>query len=208
MTITTYATLKSAVADFLNREDLTSAIPTFIAFAESAHRRDIRDRRMITRASLTLDAQFEALPTDWLETIRITIDANPVRELQQASLSDIAFRRTGNVDTTGAPVMFAHIGSDIELWPTPNESYTAQITYYAKATALSADSDTNWLLSAAPDAYLYGALMHSAPYLKDDARITVWASLYSAAIKALNTTSDDAKFGGTGLVMKTKRGAP
>lgn len=195
MTITTYATLKSAVADFLDRQDLTSAIPTFIAFAESAHRRDIRDRRMITRASLTLDAQFEALPTDWLETIRITIDANPVRELQQASLSDLAFRRTGNVDTTGAPVMFAHIGPDIELWPTPNESYTASITYYAKATALSADSDTNWLLSAAPDAYLYGALMHSAPYLKDDARVALWAGLYQQAVQGLAQESEQARYG-------------
>ena len=30
-------------------------------------------------------------------------------------------------------------------------------------------------------------------------RVTVWGSLYAAAIQALNVTSDDAKFGGTGL---------
>ena len=35
MTITTYATLKTAIADFLNRDDLTSVIPTFIALAEA-----------------------------------------------------------------------------------------------------------------------------------------------------------------------------
>jgi hypothetical protein len=150
---------------------------------------------MITRAALTLNTQFEALPSDWLETIRITIEANPTRELNQASLSDVAYRRTGNVDTTGAPELFAHVGTDIELWPTPNDGYTASITYYAKPTALSADGDTNWLLSAAPDAYLYGALMHSAPYLKDDARVALWAGLYQQAVQGLAQESEQSRWG-------------
>lgn len=193
MTITTFATLKTAVADFLNREDLTAIIPTFIALAEAAHRREIRDHRMITRGSITVDGQFEALPADWLETIRITIDSDPMRELQQASLGEIAQRRGD--DTAGVPQMFAHVGTDIEVWPTPSESYTASITYYAKPTALAADGSANWLLTAAPDVYLYGALIHSAPYLKDDARVAVWAGLYQQSLQSLAAESNRARFG-------------
>jgi len=38
-------------------------------------------------------------------------------------------------------------------------------------------------LSKHPDAYLYGSLVHSAPYLKDDDRIGIWAGLFDAIIQ-------------------------
>ncbi len=195
MTITTFATLKTAIADTLNREDLTSVIPVFVQLAEAQFNRRSRSHRQITRGALTLNTQFEALPADWLETIRITMDANPVRVLTQISLDDMTQYRTGTEDTTGAPVYFAHNGTDIELFPTPDDSYTGAITYYAKVTALSADGDTNWLLTNHPDAYLYGALVHTAPYLKDDARLPVWSALLAQAMSEIETESIGARFG-------------
>jgi len=45
MAITTYSELKTAVADWLNRSDLTSAIPNFIALAEAQMSRQIRHRK-------------------------------------------------------------------------------------------------------------------------------------------------------------------
>jgi hypothetical protein len=59
-------------------------------------------------------------------------------------------------------------------------------------------------MSTAPDVYLYGSLLHSAPYLAEDARVAVWAQLYSAAVKRLNEESDSAKYSGTGLGMRVK----
>jgi len=51
---------------------------------------------------------------------------------------------------------------------------------------------------------LYGSLVHSAPYLSDDARTAVWAQLYGAAMQRLNQSSDEAVFSGVGLVMKNR----
>ncbi len=195
MTITTFATLKSAVADFLNRDDLTAAIPTFVSLAHAQLNRVVRSHRQITRASLTIDAQFEAMPSDWLETIRITIDTSPIRVLTQTSLDDLTQYRTQTENTTGAPVYFAHIGTDIEVFPTPDQSYTGQITYFAEIDGLAADGDDNWLLTRHPDAYLYGSLMHSAPYLKDDPRLGVWSSLYSQALSEIEAEGQAARFG-------------
>jgi hypothetical protein len=45
-------------------------------------------------------------------------------------------------------------------------------------------------------------LMHSAPYLVDDQRTTVWASLYQSAIDGINSNNEKAKFGGSGLRMQ------
>jgi hypothetical protein len=195
MTITNYGTLKTAIADTLNRQDLTSVIPSFVSLAHAQLNRKIRSHRQITRASLTINTQFEALPADWLETIRITMDANPIRVLTQISMDDLTRYRTATDNSTDAPVYFAHNGTDIELFPTPSTSYTGEITYFARIPALAADGDTNWLLTNHPDAYLYGALVHSAPYLKDDARLAVWAGLMAQAFGEIEDEAQAARFG-------------
>ena len=195
MTITNFGTLKTAIADTLNRDDLASVIPQFVSLAQAQFNRKIRSHRQITRGSLTIDAQFEALPADWLETIRITMDANPIRVLTQISMDDLTRYRTAIDNTTDAPVYFSHNGTDIELFPTPSTSYTGEITYYAKITALSADEDTNWLLTNNPDVYLYGSLVHTAPYLKDDARIALWAGLLAQAMSEIEDETAAARFG-------------
>ena len=195
MTITNFGTLKTAIADTLNRDDLASVIPQFVSLAQAQFNRKIRSHRQITRGSLTINTQFEALPADWLETIRITMDASPIRVLTQISMDDLTRYRTAIDNTTDAPVYFAHNGTDIELFPTPSTSYTGEITYYAKVTALSADGDTNWLLTNNPDVYLYGSLVHTAPYLKDDARIALWAGLLAQAMDEIEDETAAARFG-------------
>jgi hypothetical protein len=195
MTITNFGTLKTAIADTLNRDDLASVIPQFVSLAQAQFNRKIRSHRQITRGSLTINTQFEALPADWLETIRITMDASPIRVLTQISMDDLTRYRTAIDNTTDAPVYFAHNGTDIELFPTPSTSYTGEITYYAKITALSADADTNWLLTNNPDVYLYGSLVHTAPYLKDDARIALWAGLLAQAMDEIEDETAAARFG-------------
>lgn len=195
MTITNFGTLKTAIADTLNRDDMTSVIPQFVSLAQAQFNRKIRSHRQITRGSLTIDAQFEALPADWLETIRITMDASPIRVLTQISMDDLTRYRTAIDNTTDAPVYFSHNGTDIELFPTPSTSYTGEITYYAKITALSADADTNWLLTNNPDVYLYGSLIHSAPYLREDPRLAVWAGLLAQGMDEIENETAAARFG-------------
>jgi hypothetical protein len=49
-----------------------------------------------------------------------------------------------------------------------------------------ASNSTNWLLTLAPDLYLYGALMEASPYIKNDPRIQVWGTLMASALNDLN----------------------
>ena len=205
MSITTYTELKSAVADFLNRQDLASAIPTFISLAESSFNRDIRHWRMDVRISITLDAQFVDLPSGWLETVKIVnATGEGPQELELIPLAEMDERRFASNDTAGAPRFYAINGGKIELYPTPSEAFTASITYVQKPTALSTSNASNWLLENFPDVYLYGSLAHSAPYLQEDSRLGVWAALYQQALSAINLDSDRAKYSGTGLRMKLR----
>ena len=208
MTLATYTGLRDEIADFLLRSDLSAAIPSFIRLAEARIDRDARHWRQESRSVAQLDAQYSAIPADFMQPIRLQITDAPTSEVAPISTAQMLQLRSERQDRVGRPTNYALTAGSLELYPTPDDTYNASLVYYARIPALSDSNATNWLLTEAPDVYLYGSLVHSAPYLKDDARIAVWASLYTTALEALNTSSAAAKFGGAGLVIRPKRGAP
>jgi hypothetical protein len=193
MAISTYAELKTAIADFLNRQDLTSAIPTFISLAEASINRDVRHWRMEKRVETTLDEQYENLPTDFIEALELSVDNNT--RLTLISVAEMQDRKEAN-SASGKPRYYRVTADQFEFYPAPSEGYTLSLQYMAKTPALSDSNTSNWLLTNAPDVYLYGALVHSAPYLVDDPRIQVWATLYQSAVEALRLENDRAKHSG------------
>lgn len=204
MAITNYSELKSSIADFLNRDDLTTVIPTFISLAEAQINRDVRHYEMENRATASFSAQYVDRPSDWVETIRLHIQGDGTKNLMFLSKSAMADKRQGAEDTTGEPKYYCHSERAFEVFPTPDGIYTMELLYYQKIPALSDSNTSNWLLEDNPDIYLYGSLLHSAPYLADDARIGTWAQLYSAASQRINQTSDNAQWSGTGLNLKVR----
>jgi hypothetical protein len=202
MAISTYSELQSAVGDFLNRQDLTTVIPTFIALAEADLNRSIRHRSMLTRSTATIDDQFTALPADFLEAKNIQLNSEPITVLRYVTMEHADLIRQRN--PTGQPCYYTIVGDTLECVPVADTSYTAELTYYKKITALANDATSNWLLSYHPDVYLYGTLMQSAPYLKDDQRIPVWGSLYRQYLADVNASSDKAEFSGGALFMRPR----
>ena len=206
MAITSYATLQTTIADFLNRDDLTTAIPTFIQLAEAQMNREIRHYSMESRVQSVQDQgdQYMQIPSDWLETIRLILTGSGTSVVELISLSGMADKRAKTEDAAGTPAFYCHVDSQFELFPTPSESTNFELLYYQKIPALADDNTSNWLLETAPDIYLYGALLHSAPYLAEDARVAVWAQMYSAAVQNLNNQSERVKNSGTGIRLNIR----
>ena len=205
MSLTNFTGLKASIADFLNRDDLTSVIPDFVALAEAQINRDIRHWKMEARSSgqqTNLD-EYMQIPADWVETIRLHLTGSGTTVVNLVSRDAMADKRSANENTTGTPRMYTHADGQFQLYPTPSNDTDFELLYYQKIPSLITNTD-NWLLLEAPDVYLYGALLHSAPYLAEDARLAVWAQLYSAAIQRLNQTSEDAMFSGSGLTLKVR----
>jgi hypothetical protein len=202
MAITTYAELKTAIANWLNRDDLTSVIPDFISLAEADFNRKLRHYKMVERVDATLDSRYVQLPADWIETIRFGITSNPTYRLEIIGIEDMLQYREQNADTSGRPKYYSHVGESIEVFPTPDGEYAMQLAYYAQIPALSDSTTYNWLLQSDPDVYLYGALLQSAPYLLDDNRIPVWTALYQNGLASLQKASDDTRFSGSGRRMR------
>jgi hypothetical protein len=203
-TITNYSTLQTTVADYLNRQDLSAYIPTFIQLAEADMNTRLRTREMIVRATTTNDDEFVRLPLDFLESInlQLTDGQSPLRFVTLDEADIINKRQTYN-----APTFYSLMNGAIELVPPPatGDDVEIEMVYYGKIPALSDSNTSNWLLLKAPDVYLYGALVHAAPFLMDDQRISVFGSFYSQRIEALNDESQKSLHSGSPLVARTRR---
>ena len=176
----TYAELKTQIASFLNRSDLTSNLDTFIDNTEAELNRRLRTADMIKRATATAENQYLSLPTDWLEAINIEITSNDYRPLMQQSIESLDIYRQANNNSTGQPVYFSIVDNTLELAPTPDQSYTLQLTYYASIDALSDSNTTNFVATTHPDVYLYGALKHASIFLMEDERVPLFTQQFGS----------------------------
>jgi hypothetical protein len=192
--IATYSDLQSAVTEYLARDQdatLIARIPTFIQFAEAKFNRELFVRQMETRSTATVtsgtdDCEFILLPADFQSMRRIRLSGvtgKPTLEYKSPAGLDAYRLAIDNV--TDQPAYFTIFGNEIELAPTPNATFTVEMVYRSNIPPLASNS-SNWLLSMAPDLYLYGALLESAPYLKEDGRIQTWALGFSNALASLN----------------------
>lgn len=204
MALTTYNELKTSVADWLNRTDLTAVVPDFISLAEAQIERALRTRQMIVRATASIDTEYSAVPADFLETKSIKLNTNPVTSMQFESIDAMDQLKATTYIAAGQPRYFSIVGGQIRVLPVPDATYTAELTYYAKLTKLSSTNATNWLLTQAPDVYLYGSLMQAAPYLKEDERITIWATMYARGLEELQIADDRGATSGGAIMMRAR----
>ena len=192
--IVDYASLQTAVTEYLARDQdatLIARIPSFIQLAEAKFNRQLFVRQMEQRATAVVnlassEPEFISLPSDFQSMRRVrlaSVTGKPCLEFKSGTQIDEY--RFGISNVAARPRYFTVYGNELELAPTPNAAYTVEMVYRQSIPALVPNS-TNWLLALAPDLYLYGVLLETAPYLKEDARIQTWALGLSSALSDLN----------------------
>ena len=206
MALDTFTGLKTTKADYLNRDDLTSIIPSFISIAEAKFNRKLRVRQMIKRAEAQIETAFFAYPADWLQAKEFQLNTNPIVRLGFVTEAQGDELKAGRFTAAGQPLYYTITGSQLEFIPSPDTTYSAELTYYAKIPALSDSNTSNWLLAYAPDLYLYGALMEASPYLKDDERLAVWGQLYTNSLGDIEVADQRASVSSTPLVRARSLG--
>jgi hypothetical protein len=199
--ITNYSDLKTTVANYLGRSDLTAQIPSFIYLAETRLGRQLRTRQMLktVTAHTTANDATVGLPNDFLEMRDLFVAGTPRAPVSYMSPS--AFSRNARADEVGKPVFYTIRANELEFAPKPDNNYTLQMLYYAKPDTLSDTNVSNVFLANAPDALLYGALLEAEPYLMNDARIQVWSNFYSGAVENLNVSDENSEYSGIPLSM-------
>ena len=201
--ITIFSELKAAVANELDRVDLTSEISDFIAHAEFYFMSGSRDggeplrvREMELEADLSPTANVYTIPADYMGTIDVTAKTSPLRQL------DVISKRASNnlypTRSSGIPCHYYIVGSSLTVLP--YTSADIELTYYQNLPALSDSNTSNWLLAKMPNLYLRGALMQAAIFLRDDGLAAAMKGITDNYISTLNNAYDAGRFANGSMV--------
>ena len=158
----------------------------------------LRVSEMVTTTTLT-EAGSITLPSDFLGVLSVYLDTDPRRALSPTSKQAL----NATVQTGGTANRYAIEDGVMYLAPAPTTSETVTLTYYARVAALSADSDTNDVLTNYPDVYVYGTLTHHAGLVRDMEAAAMWKTGYDAAISSANKNDIKAKYSGAPLQINT-----
>ena len=205
MSIANYTELEAAVANWLDRDDLAARIPEFISLCEARFNRTLRLRAMETldtSVSTVAGTNTIALPTGYVQMRDFHLTTSPLTQLQYLTPEMMVRLNAGSQQ--GKPATYTIIGDNIRLGPTPDVVYTTSMLYYKTFDPLSRSAPTNWVITNAPDVYLYGSLLEAEPFLMNDARTQLWAQALKESINTLQEQDNKDRHSGSVLrVMNT-----
>lgn len=189
MTIADYASLQTAMAAWLKRDDLTANIPDFISLYEAQMNRDLMnmnpphsslEQTQTATLATGTNPTLLALPTGYKGTKRFQIQTSG----NYYALTYKTPEQMAEYSTSARSKFYTTNGQFLEIGAPPDTAYNYRWDYYKALSPLS--SGVNWMITNAPDLYLYGSLAHSAPFLKNDDRLQTWAALYGALLKSVS----------------------
>ena len=213
MAIGTYAELQTAVANWLDRDDLTDRIPEFIALAEAKMNRNLRISLMenvSTAITMVVGTRDYDLPAGFTGMKEFHLTTSPIVALSY--ITPEMMNRMWAGSNKGKPqafTLFSDAGTrKVKIGPAPDSAYTTSMLYLKKIDNLSVANPTETMLTENPDVYLYGALLEAEPFLMNDARIQIWAGLLQQVAKDLQDRDIFDRHSGSALRVMNTTGYP
>lgn len=202
--------LVTQINNYCNRTFSTTLTDLFIQSAESRFWYGTEDqanpeldappmriRAMETTTTPTISSQSTSLPTGFLANRRLYITSgSSIIELDYLT-PDVFWRTwTAASGATGQPEQFTIEGENFIVGPMPDVSYTSSFLYYKALTALVNSSDTNWILTNMPLAYLSATLTEAFAYTRNMEQAVAWNSRYVSIARALQTQDKRDRYAG------------
>jgi hypothetical protein len=183
-----YASIQASVRNWLNRSDLTALVPDFITLAEERLNRMLRVRQMEVPLAPTgtVDGAI-SVPVGTVGIKSLWVDG-----LQTCPLSAQSFDFVKSRPSSGTPSVYAWQGEDLVF---DGEGTIAGVLYQ-RIPSLSDSNLSNWLLTDAPSAYLFGALREAFDYTRNDTERDRWGARLDQVIAELSGTDCRNRFGG------------
>lgn len=220
MSLATYATLRAAIlgwawtggglTDTIIKEEIFPQLWGMIYYGDRTAGlqpiQPLRIRAMQASATLTPSASgvvtiSSAVDSGWLEFIELRPTYTGARPLKL--IEPWEFRQAQNLWLSGAaPAELATVEGD-SLIVSPPQAGTIVAAWYEKFTALSADGDTDWLVTNAPQVYMRGGLMLACDYTLDDRRGQFRAE-FAGAIAALNLNDKRQRMAGSPMIARPR----
>lgn len=181
MAITNATELQDAVRRWLHRGDLDAVIPDFVTLGEARINRSLVLPELQAQATIvpSQTERYVALPARFYSLVSFLDDQG--EELEQVTTDDLEAMAAGS--SPGRPGYY-RLSSRVDFERTADADYSYTLIYYQRLDLLA--DQTNEVLSRHPDIYLYATLLSAAPYIKDDARVAMWAEMFKSAAGEAN----------------------
>ena len=199
MAISTYSELQTAVANWLDRDDLTDRIPEFIALAEARFNRVLRLRSMEAKytADTVAGQRNLALPTGYIQMRNFQVNTSPLTTLSYVTPE--IYDRVWGGSTSGTPKFYTILANEVSFGPIPGSVMEVEMLFYKKFDNLSVSATTNSLLTDSPDLYLYGAMLEAEPFIMNDERVPLWAAALDRAVSDMQEQDNKDRHSGSAL---------
>ncbi|MQW00727.1 hypothetical protein GHK46_26430 [Sinorhizobium medicae] len=194
MTISDYASLIVDAGEYSGNDKFVHVAPRLLGLAELKLNRGLRVADMESSTTLTLSNGNASLPPDFLEAREVKTSANvPIRSV---SLQQLTSSYAGN---SGTPTGYAIVGSTLKARPISDQTLT--LSYYAKIPALTPAAPTNWLLTKAPDVYLFALVNEIGIWAKDVAAAAAAQQFLMLALSGINIGDERSRWGNAQVVV-------
>jgi hypothetical protein len=205
MALSTYTELKTTIANWLNRSDLTSEISDdFIVLTEADLNAKLRIRQMHAQTTITIDAETENVPTGFLQVRDFYILSNGAK-FPMTFISPAQMDAVKASSTTGVPSSYTILGSTFRFAPRPDSTYSGVLNYYKKFDPLTSSNTSNYILADHPAVYLYGSLFHAANFLGgfDPNQVQQWSQMYQTALERIELNDREDAYSGSPLQIRS-----
>lgn len=160
-----YGEVKAQFRGALNRRDITpTQVDMYVKNACTRAQRLLRVPAAEDVLEYFIAEGFESrlyIPGDYLKLISLTTgDGEELRRTDLTTVSRLACFH-------GYPKFYARQGPEFVIGPKPQGGSTLRLTYHVDMSALSADTDENWLTTIAPDVLINGALAAACKFYVD-----------------------------------------
>lgn len=181
-----FAELRSAIASHVNRNFTDAQLALFVSLAEDEMRNDVRVRVQINNATGTTVDNYIPAPLDLMEVRSLTMGDTLMQYTEPGQFTDLVdAQRRGYYTILGDYIYVTEpVGTDYEL------------VYWASFPRLTADSDTNWMLTNAANVYLFAGCKQASVFMKDTEAASGYEALYRQAVSSLNSRESAAMLGG------------
>lgn len=177
-----YTTLQADASDYLHRSDLTAKMPGFIALAEASLFRDLQIKDLATSVTGTTTGEYATLPTDFGTVVRLTATVGDAEY-------NIDYKAKDYSSSLTYPNAYTLESNQLRIFGTSTgQAYT--LYYIPNIAALSDTNPTNWLLTTAPDLYLYATCLEAAKYIRDQAEVALLAPMVAGLTDSIRRLSE------------------
>ena len=209
MALNTFSALKTSIANWLNRSDLTDEIADdFIKLTEADFNAKLRIRQMEQIDTVTINAETVTVPTGFISVRSFYILQSSNKYPLEYITPHNMFETKGG-SSSGRPRVYT-IEADNEteqfrFGPSPDTSYTGYLSYYKAIAALSDSNTSNYILNTHPNIYLYGSLYHAANFLggMDPDQKQNWLQMYITSLERCENNDKQDSYGGAPVTQRT-----